>query len=79
MEKKVRKLLSGMSTASLIFSGSIPFMAQTTTKETQKKNTKQTVAVKQVPKSTIKDVKGKNDCKGKGECRTDGKPMEKTK
>jgi hypothetical protein len=65
MNKNIRRLLGGMSTASLVIAGSIPLMSQTGGGST---GGKQPQAAKDAPKSTMQDTKGK------GECRTDGKP-----
>lgn len=68
MDKRIRKLLGGISTASLVMAGSIPLMSQTGGGSTGGGvGAKQAQAVKDARNSTVKDTKGK------GECRTDGK------
>jgi hypothetical protein len=56
MDKKIRRMLGGMSTASLVLAGSIPLMAQTGSTDKSPK------AVKEMSKGDLKDTKGKGGC-----------------
>ena len=86
MDDRLKKMMGGLSTASLILAGSIPLMGAEDPKpkvDAEKAKTVQSQAAAEksknakasvVPgKPNLKDNVGKNDCKGKGECRTDGK------
>jgi hypothetical protein len=57
MDKKIRRMLGGMSAASLILTGSIPLMAQTSSTDKSSKSDKA------MTKTDLKDTKGKSDCR----------------
>jgi hypothetical protein len=56
MDKKSRRILGGMSSASLVLAGSIPLMAQTGSTDKSQKS------VKEMSKGDLKDTKGKGGC-----------------
>jgi hypothetical protein len=71
MDKTIRRMLGGMSTASLILAGSIPLMAQTGSTDKSSKSDKA------MSKTDLKDTKGHNDCQVKAKTATKTKPKVK--